>query len=110
MAVIEDFAGNCGMEILHDLAEDPSWDIAEFRDHYLDCRDEDRGISGIVAFTDTVDRGYGKALAEYIEKHKLGEVTRHGPVENPNSGNEIEAWYWTVDHKALRAWSPDASE
>lgn len=51
--------------------------------------------------------GYGKKLAEYIEKEKLGIVFASDVRRNPNSGHNIQVWVWGVDHKALVKWCED---
>lgn len=45
---------------------------------------------------------YGDALRAYILKHKLGEVVETGVAVNPNSGNNLKAYIWTVDHEAVK--------
>ena len=51
-----------------------------------------------------MSRGNGTRVVDYIKKNKLGRVVgTHGKV-NPNSGNEIKAWLWEVNEKALREW------
>ena len=50
--------------------------------------------------------GYGFSFAAFIRKHKLGEVViaSEGDHVNPNSGNQLKMWTWTVDHEALAKW------
>ena len=52
------------------------------------------------------NRGYGYAFAAFIRKHKLGEVViaSEGDHVNPNSGNHLKMWTWTVDHDRLNKW------
>ena len=52
------------------------------------------------------NRGYGFAFAAFIRKHKLGEVViaSEGDHVNPNSGNQLKMWTWTVDHDRLNTW------
>lgn len=51
--------------------------------------------------------GYGFRFAAFIRKHKLGEVVIASEVDhiNPNSGNHLAMWTWTVDHEALNRWA-----
>jgi hypothetical protein len=50
---------------------------------------------------------YGKKFAALIKKENLGEVVQATTksVKNPNSGNVLKAWIWTVNHRNLRAWA-----
>lgn len=45
---------------------------------------------------------YGKAFAAFIEKHALGSVIHTTFNKNPNSGNFVKVWVWTVDHDACQ--------
>ena len=46
----------------------------------------------------------GWALAAYIKKHKLGKVVMSETRINPNSGNALTAWIWTVSKTNLNKW------
>ncbi len=52
-------------------------------------------------------RTYGKRFAALIAKEGLGEVVQATTktVKNPNSGNVLKAWIWTVNHTALKKWA-----
>lgn len=45
---------------------------------------------------------YGKIFADYIIKHKLGTVVMSDLATNPNSGNRLRAYLWTVDWDAAK--------
>lgn len=46
---------------------------------------------------------YGEEFAAYIRAHELGEVIETtGRHINPNSGNVLKVWVWTVDHDRTR--------
>ena len=49
---------------------------------------------------------YGVAFAKFIEENRLGKVVRADSKfhKNPNSGNMLTAWIWTLDEKAIDAW------
>lgn len=47
---------------------------------------------------------YGHVFAAFILKNKLGDVQEIGPTLNPNSGNRLQVWVWTVDRPALEKW------
>jgi len=46
---------------------------------------------------------YGENFAAYLRDHKLGDVIETGEYVNPNSGNLLKVWIWTVDHDAVNA-------
>lgn len=50
---------------------------------------------------------YGQKLAAYIKQHKLGKVTKSNTAQNPNSGNNVTVWIWSVDWDALKKWAAD---
>lgn len=45
---------------------------------------------------------YGERFTAYIRKHNLGAVIETEENINPNSGNLLKVWIWTVDHDAVR--------
>ena len=50
-------------------------------------------------------RGYGERFQKWIRDHKFGKVTSTGgDVKNPNSGNYLKIYVWTVDWEAIRKW------
>lgn len=56
-------------------------------------------------FTDhTNGKTYGKALAKYIKENGLGTVTAMRSKMNPNSGNVIKLYVWTVNRQAMTKW------
>lgn len=67
-------------------------------------RYEEEGDQAFVMFTDIKERKIGKALAQYILKHKLGTIVNTRARKNPNSGNKVSVWIWGVNDRNLRAW------
>lgn len=55
-------------------------------------------------FTATGRAKYGRAFAAYITQHKLGDLVCSTLATNPNSGNKIQGWIWTLDREALVKW------
>lgn len=48
-------------------------------------------------------QGYGSEFADFIKAKGLGLVVEaDGPQVNPNSGNMLRVWIWTVDHDTTR--------
>lgn len=64
----------------------------------------------IILFTGVSKKGYAQKLKLYIKRNKLGAVVNTKPVKNPNSGNLIEAFLWTVNYKALEKWSDNINK
>lgn len=105
--MIRDSTVSCGVGELDGLAADPRRNVAEVIsewDNYLEyCNDGDDTAEFVMfVFSDSVDRGRGKALAEFIRERKLGSL-RQSPVrKNPHSGNKIQTWLWCPDYRHLR--------
>ena len=62
-----------------------------------------------VFFTDTKNnmkntKNSGWVLAKYIKDNKLGTLVESPGRVNPNSGNTLIAWIWTVSRRNLNAW------
>ena len=51
------------------------------------------------------ESAYGLKFAAFIRDQGLGTLEETGFSSNPNSGNQLKAWIWTVDHDALRSWA-----
>jgi len=49
--------------------------------------------------------GYGERFAAYIKKNKLGDVVASQRRVNPNSGNQVKLWVWTLNKQALVKWA-----
>jgi hypothetical protein len=90
---------SCGVSELSQLDEDPDSDLASSMDDILN-----EG-SPFYLFSDTVDRNRGERLRTYILKHHLGSVLRSRVKTNPNSGNDIRVFIWTVDYKKFKSWA-----
>ena len=45
---------------------------------------------------------YGERFAAYIASNMLGEVTETGTHKNPNTGNLLKVWVWTIDHDEVK--------
>lgn len=65
-----------------------------------------------VIFSGTSRGKYAEKLKAHIEANKLGEVISTGYHKNPNSGNQLQVYVWTVDWEAfkkygeLQRWEP----
>lgn len=59
---------------------------------------------GYIIFSDTIREDNGQKLADYIHKNKLGAISSPKAKRNPNSGNMIKVWTWSVNNRALARW------
>ncbi len=99
MAHISPFIGNCGMRVLYGLTLDLDRQV---RDVHNILRGDYR--IGLIAFTDAVNRKAGTKFAALIRKEKLGKLHSCTRVRNPNTGRQIQGWYWAPDRDAVAAW------
>lgn len=65
--------------------------------------DEDGGYCHVV-FSQGVGE-YGNKFAAFIRSKHLGTVKGSRPALNPNTGNIVTAWIWTLDRDRLKKWS-----
>lgn len=47
---------------------------------------------------------YGEIYRKFIEQHKLGTVAASDAAVNPNSGNEIRVYVWTLDRERIKKY------
>lgn len=103
----------CGLREIDGLKDDrtPAMAMEEFaKEHYLirntwDNRLRDHKNFRFVIFSQAgASSTYGDAFAAYIREKELGEVVETGRHTNPNSGNILKAFIWTVDHVRVKSW------
>lgn len=85
--------------------------ISFIGDHGFSPRDKkDKGFCRFLLFSQASRspnpvRGYGENFKKWILAHKFGKVSSTGgDVKNPNSGNYLKIYIWTVDWEAIRKW------
>lgn len=92
--------GSCGIGELYGLHDsDPERLLAVVMAQEVSSK---RGFSQYV-FTDNFskpDHG-GPGFANFIKKHKLGDISGGVKSINKNTGNKIAAWIWIPDRKAI---------
>lgn len=95
----------CGVKEIVDICDEKLNNESLLRD-ITDLRyeDGDKGNCCYYFFTDINLCEYGNSLKKYITDNKLGTVTRSGAKKNPNSGNSIKVYLWTVNNGALYLW------
>lgn len=59
----------------------------------------------LYAFTDASTRGYGRKLAAYIRKHRLGVLAASPVCINPRHNSRVQGWFWKINRARLRAWA-----
>lgn len=94
----------CGIAELDGIsAERPETIIKQlFRDMY--CYGEFNGTYAV--FSNAIRFKSGNALARFIRVNKLGSVQAAGrPKRNPNSGNQLKVWMWSINRRALERWA-----
>ncbi len=60
-----------------------------------------------ILFTDTKSTAgsKGEKLEKYIKINKLGTVKKTPYRINPNSGNKVQCYLWTINKTNLKAWN-----
>jgi len=66
------------------------------------CSDEK---SAFLLFTFYANRKKGDNLKKFIEKNKLGTVTKSRAKKNPNSGNNINIFIWSIGRINFKKWA-----
>lgn len=104
MAYLEGSEISCGVAQLYDMYEE-----GNPKDIMKTVANEINEINAkIILFSDVAGPKKGGAkLAAFIGKKKLGPLISSRAVVNPNSGNKIKVWMWTVDRKKLAKYETD---
>ena len=100
----------CGiLEVMHLRESAPKQtliDICNY-DHHYNYEEELPKLQHhpYVIFTDHIDMKYGKNFAKFIKKNRLGIITYSSKAKlNPNSGNNIRMWVWSVNWRAVKIY------
>jgi hypothetical protein len=58
-----------------------------------------------IVFSEASGR-YGERFADFLHREGLTDLglVSTGRNVNPNSGNEVRVWIWTVDHEVFKKW------
>lgn len=59
---------------------------------------------GAMIFTEAGSGRYGTRFAAFLKENRLGAVRVIPAFYNPNSGNNVRTFVWTVNHLRLRKW------
>jgi hypothetical protein len=93
-----------------ELAESVSGDYNPDTDEYEDdtyIANEDN-IPAFILMTQATGRtrtkGWVERFADWIEKEKLGVVSRSEPRPNPNGASKVIVFVWAVNRKQFIAW------
>ncbi|MFA5695834.1 MAG: hypothetical protein WC917_00010 [Bacilli bacterium] len=93
----------CGIEELVDIADyetEPKTIIVDICTNYF----ENENQCAFYMFSDIQRKRSGKNLCKFIKKHKLGLITQSPSRVNPNSGNSLTIWIWTINKRNLRSF------
>ena len=93
----------CGLKEIESITGESPEELLKGVCEYLNAEVWEFDFS-LLLFTATTDMDEGDNLAKYIKKGGLGTVVKTRPKKNPNTGNRIVAWVWSVNERALRAW------
>jgi hypothetical protein len=107
MVEILDANGCCGVREFHGISQGtPTQIIKDFATLAEDPYNDSDNFAHVF-FTQAGKRTtYGTRLAEYIKRLDLGSVVSTPVETNPNSGNPLKMFVWTVNWKALREKYP----
>lgn len=108
----------CGMDYIHGISAYQNNSAEAMREFLFRVGSQNRysgrqsyRLVGLYVFTGVVKRRlrsdrptYGQQFANFIKKHKLGNVTEGAQRLNPNSGNTIQAWIWAPSQAGLKKW------
>lgn len=50
-------------------------------------------------FSDTGNANYGRKLANYIQRNKLGTTITTRVKRNPNTNNKVTVWLWSINRQ-----------
>ena len=104
MAQLSDGFGCCGIREIEGIGELSAKEV--MADLAEDFRYDHKWRHAV--FTQAGKKArYGLSFAAFIKKHKLGTVVASPTKENPNSGNPLKAFVWTVNWPALRKYLKD---
>lgn len=103
MSYILEETSCCGVDELDGLSKKPERIL---RDLCFDKYDEEEGgwKHAFLLFTDVTANKNGARLARYIKNKGLGITTTLHAKRNPNSGNRVKAWLWSVNEPELKKW------
>ena len=89
----------CGINEIADIYENhPDIITNQIAKDYVEKGNQ----SAFYIFSDIGDKKIGNSLAKYIKKNKLGLITKSPSRINPNSGNSLKVWIWTLNKQNLR--------
>lgn len=75
-----------------------------YQDYDLISRYENANFRHVIFSQAGSKATYGRKLAAFITKHRLGTVVSSLTKVNPNTGNPLKVWIWTVNHQRTYNW------
>lgn len=90
----------CGLREIDDLSlTKPATSMIQICYDFFESMD-----SAFIVFTGVTKELYGRKFKKFILDNKLGTVIETESKRNPNSGNRIKTWIWTVNITKLKSW------
>lgn len=103
---IEDSMVSCGVHEIYGLKKSPRQNIKDFAQQHWDSYEQEWWeFVPFVIFSDTVKSGSGQKLADFITSNDLGIVRTLRARTNPNSGNKIKVWLWSVNIPEVKTYA-----
>jgi len=93
----------CGIKEIVDIdnyTENPKQIILDICEDYY----KEEHMCAFYIFSDIQKKKAGKNLKNFIQKNKLGLITLSPIRINPNSGNSLRVYLWTIDKKNLKQY------
>ncbi len=92
----------CGVKEFHGMSGTPKDVLMNISGDKYHRYDEEE--FAYVVFTDLARRTLGDRLSKYITNHNLGTMYNIRTRKNPNSGNKIKMWIWSLNNSKLKTW------
>lgn len=91
----------CGVGELSQIDQTPESILKDICDSWLIEEDFN---GAFLIFSDVRDFTHGEALKKFIADNKLGQVKVSLAKVNPNSGNPLKVYMWSVNKKAFEKY------
>lgn len=101
MIELNPFGACCGVAELQDISFCGKFDMSGFESQLDDITSYSHIIFTQATNKKNMKKEYGEDLAKLIRRHHLGRVQRSHPSPNPQTGNTITTFTWTVNKKGV---------
>lgn len=104
MTQINDELDCCGINEIRSISDNRNNPEQTVIDVCKETYTEEK-IGAFLLFTDINKREAGNNLAKYILKNDLGSIIKTPLAINPNSGNKLQAYIWTINKRNLKKFA-----